>query len=237
MTKIVELIIDDEALENQDGVFAISLVNQPAIQENFIALKQASKNIEVKFNDLDADKQLLIGAVLIPNKQILRVDEDGKDYYVYFSKETIRKASELFFMRDKQHNHTLEHSKDITNLTVVESWLKDSKIDKSHEYGFKDLPIGTWFVSVKVNDRTVWDKYVKTGKVQGFSIEGYFTDKQTTLSEEKIDLEVRKNASCPDGYEHKMPDGSYMCGKKHGKYSEDEVILNRIRKVIRESGL
>ena len=126
---------------------------------------------------------------------------------------------------------------DITNLTVVESWLKDSKIDKSHEYGFKDLPIGTWFVSVKVNDRTVWDKYVKTGKVQGFSIEGYFTDKQTTLSEEKIDLEVRKNASCPDGYEHKMPDGSYMCGKKHGKYSEDEVILNRIRKVIRESGL
>ena len=96
MTKIVELIIDDEAIENQDGVFAISLVNQPAIQENFIALKQASKNIEVQFNDLDKDKQLLIGAVLIPNKQILRVDEDGKDYYVYFSKDTIRKASELF---------------------------------------------------------------------------------------------------------------------------------------------
>ena len=84
MTKIVELIIDDDAVENQDGVFAISLVNQPAIQENFIALKQASKNIEVQFNDLDKDKQLLIGAVLIPNKQILRVDEDGKDYYVYF---------------------------------------------------------------------------------------------------------------------------------------------------------
>ena len=200
MTKIVELIIDDEALENQDGVFAISLVNQPAIQENFIALKQASKNIEVQFNDLDKDKQLLIGAVLIPNKQILRVDEDGKDYYVYFSRETIRKASELFFMRDKQHNHTLEHSKEITNLTVVESWLKDSKIDKSHEYGFKDLPVGTWFVSVKVNDRAVWDKYVKSGKVQGFSIEGYFTDKQTTLS-------------------------------------EDENIINRIKKVIRESGL
>lgn len=200
MTKIVELIIDEDAVENEDGVFAISLVNQPAIQENFIALKQASKNIEVQFNDLDKDQQLLIGAVLIPNKQILRVDEDGKDYYVYFSKETIRKASELFFMRDKQHNHTLEHSKDITNLTVVESWIKTSKVDKSYEYGFEDLPIGTWFVSVKVNDRAVWDKYVKTGKVQGFSIEGYFTDKQTTLS-------------------------------------EDENILNRIRKVIRESGL
>lgn len=200
MTKIVELIIDDDAVENQDGVFAISLVNQPAIQENFIALKQASKNIEVQFNDLDKDKQLLIGAVLIPNKQILRVDEDGKDYYVYFSKDTIRKASELFFMRDKQHNHTLEHSKDIANLTVVESWIKTSKVDKSYEYGFKDLPIGTWFVSVKVNDRAVWDKYVKTGKVQGFSIEGYFTDKQTTLS-------------------------------------EDENIINRIKKVIRESGL
>ena len=87
MTKIVELIIDDEALENEDGVFAISLVNQPAIQENFIALKKASKNIEVQFNDLDVDKQLLIGAVLIPDKQILRVDpETGSDYYVYFTK-------------------------------------------------------------------------------------------------------------------------------------------------------
>lgn len=201
MTKIVELIIDDEAVENQDGVFAISLVNQPAIQENFIALKQETKNIEVKFNELDADKQLLIGAVLIPNKQILRIDpETGSDYYVYFTKETIRKASELFFMRDKQHNHTLEHEKDITNLTVVESWIKDSKLDKSYEYGFKDLPVGTWFVSVKVNDRMIWDKYVKSGKVQGFSIEGYFTDKQTQLS-------------------------------------EDEVILNKIRKVITESGL
>jgi|TARA_R110000796_G_scaffold9120_2_gene31331 hypothetical protein len=201
MTKIVELIIDDEALENEDGVFAISLVNQPAIQANFIALKKASKNIEVKFNELDADKQLLIGAVLIPDKQILRVDpETGSDYYVYFTKATIRKASELFFMRDKQHNHTIEHQKEVTNLTVVESWIKDGKLDKSYEYGFKDLPIGTWFVSVKVNDRTVWDKYVKTGKVQGFSIEGFFTDRQTILS-------------------------------------EDENILNRIRKVITESGL
>jgi hypothetical protein len=201
MTKIVELIIDDEALENEDGVFAISLVNAPAIQENFIALKKASKNIEVQFNELDADKQLLIGAVLIPDKQILRVDpETGDDYYVYFNKATIRKASELFFMRDKQHNHTLEHSKEIANLTVVESWIKDSKLDKSYEYGFKALPVGTWFVSVKVNDRMIWDKYVKSGKVQGFSIEGFFTDKQTTLS-------------------------------------ADENILNRIRKVITESGL
>ena len=122
MTKIVELIIDDEALENQDGVFAISLVNQPAIQENFIALKQASKNIEVQFNDLDKEQQLLIGAVLIPNKQILRVDEDGKDYDVYFSKETIRKASELFFIRDKQNHHTLEHHKDVNKLTIVARW-------------------------------------------------------------------------------------------------------------------
>ena len=192
MTKIVELIIDEDNKENQDGVFAISLVEQPAIESDFIALSKEEKKVEVQFEMQDKEKQLLTGAVLIPNKQILRIDkETNSDYYVYFSRDTIRKASELFMMNDNQHNHTLHHKSDLTNLTVVESWLKDSKIDKSVQYGFSDLPIGTWFVSVKVNDKSVWDNYVKTGKVKGFSIEGYFTDK-TELSEDELTLQKIK---------------------------------------------
>jgi len=192
MTKIVELIIDEDNKENQDGVFAISLVEQPAIESDFIALSKEEKQVEVQFQMQDKEKQLLTGAVLIPNKQILRIDrETNSDYYVYFSRDTIRKASELFMMNDNQHNHTLHHKSDLNNLTVVESWLKDSKIDKSVQYGFSDLPIGTWFVSVKVNDKSVWDNYVKTGKVKGFSIEGYFTDK-TELSEDELTLQKIK---------------------------------------------
>tara|TARA_R110000744_G_scaffold134922_3_gene244230 strand:+ start:6918 stop:7514 length:597 start_codon:yes stop_codon:yes gene_type:complete len=192
MTKIVELIIDEENEENQDGVFAISLVESPAIESDFIALAKQVKNNEVKFATINKEKQILMGAVLIPNKQILRIDkETGEDFYVYFASETISKASQLFMLNGFQHNHTLNHKTDIKNLTVVESWLKESKIDKSHEYGFSDLPIGTWFVSVKVNDRALWDNYVKTGKVKGFSIEGYFTDKMELNEEETLLNQIR----------------------------------------------
>tara|TARA_R110000823_G_scaffold315684_1_gene449708 strand:+ start:22775 stop:23371 length:597 start_codon:yes stop_codon:yes gene_type:complete len=192
MTKIVELIIDEESEENQDGVFAISLVEQPAIESDFIALSKQEKRVEVQFATQDKEKQLLTGAVLIPNKQILRVDkETGDDYYVYFSKETINKASQLFMMNNYQSNHTLHHKSDLKNLTVVESWIKDNPIDKSVRYGFGKLPEGTWFVSVKVNDKAIWDDWVKTGKVKGFSIEGYFTDKME-LSEEETTLKKIK---------------------------------------------
>lgn len=192
MTKIVELIIDENNDENKDGVFAISLVEEPAIQSDFIALSKQEKKIEVEFATQNKEKQILTGAVLIPNKQILRVDkETGSDYYVYFSKDTIRQASELFMMNNYQHNHTLHHKSELKNLTVVESWIKDNPLDKSAKH-FKDLPEGTWFVSVKVNDKSVWDEYVKTGKVRGFSIEGYFTDK-TELSTDEATLEIIRN--------------------------------------------
>jgi len=196
MTKIVELIIDENNEENKDGVFAISLVEEPAIQSDFIALSKQQKKIEVEFATQDKDKQILTGAVLIPNKQILRIDkETGDDYYVYFSKETIKQASELFMMNNYQHNHTLHHESKLNNLTVVESWIKDSALDKSAKH-FSSLPEGTWFVSVKVNDKAVWDEYVKSGKVKGFSIEGYFTDKMEMSSDdatlEKIRNIIRK---------------------------------------------
>lgn len=193
MTKIVELIIDEDNEENQDGVFAISLVEQPAIESDFIALSKQEKQVEVQFATQDKERQVLTGAVLIPNKQILRVDkETGDDYYVYFSKDTIAKASQLFMMNSYQSNHTLHHKSELNNLTVVESWIKDNPIDKSVKYGFEKLPEGTWFVSVKVNDKAIWDEYVKTGKVKGFSIEGYFTDK-AELSKDEALLEKIKN--------------------------------------------
>lgn len=200
MTKIVELIINEENQKNKDGVFAISLVEEPAIQSDFIALSK-QKKLEVQFSTLNKEKQLLVGAVLIPNKQILRIDDEtGEDYYVYFSKQTIKKASELFMMNNFQNSHTLEHKKDIDHLTVVESWIKDTELDKSHKYGFSKLPLGTWFVSVKVNDKAIWDNYVKTGKVKGFSIEGYFTDK-TELSKAKKTALGKVGTMITDGIE------------------------------------
>jgi hypothetical protein len=184
--KVIELIIEDET---QDGIAAISVVDMPAIEENFIALNQ---QIEVKLAEVDSEKKILMGAALIPNKQIYRKDKKGNEFYVYFSVDTIRKASELFFKDGNQSKTTLQHNEKLTGLTVVESWLiADEQMDKSKKYGF-DLPVGTWMISMKVDNADVWSK-VKTGEIKGFSIEGYFADKVEMQSEEELLIEQLKN--------------------------------------------
>jgi hypothetical protein len=167
--EIIELILD----ENQDNfVEAISVVEYPAIEEDFVALKSQS----FKFEKQDTDKKILIGPILIPNKPIYRKNGD-QEYYIYFSRETVRKASQLYLKQNMQHNATLEHEMSINGLTLVESWIVEDKgNDKSNMFGM-DLPLGTWVGSIKVDNDQIWNDYVKTGKVKGFSIEGYFADK------------------------------------------------------------
>lgn len=174
--KIIELILDDELELN--GIEAISVVENPAIESDFIALKSQ----DVKLAEVNAEKRLLMGALLIPNKPIYR--RNGEDeYYIYFSKDTVLKASQKYLMSNNQHNATMEHQYDISGLTLVESWIVEDEVhDKSRKYGL-DVPVGTWMGSVKVNNDEVWNDYVKTGLVKGFSIEGYFVDKMERPNE------------------------------------------------------
>lgn len=168
--KIVELILDED--QEYNGIEAISVVENPAIEEDFIALK----NQEVKLAEINKEKRILLGALLIPNKPIYRRNGE-QEYYIYFSKDTVRKASELYLMRGNQNNSTLEHQYELNGLSLVESWIiEDKEKDKTALYNM-DLPLGTWVGAVKVNNDEVWNDYVKTGKVKGFSIEGYFVDK------------------------------------------------------------
>ena len=168
--KIVELILD----ENQDasGIEAISIVENPAIEEDFIALKSD----EIKLAEINKDKKILMGALLIPNKPIYR-DNGEDEYYIYFSKDTVLKASQMYLTKGNQNNSTLEHQHELSGLSLVESWIVEDDVhDKSRKYGM-NVPVGTWMGAVKVNNNEVWNDYVKTGKVKGFSIEGYFADK------------------------------------------------------------
>lgn len=168
--KVIELVIDENSEKN--GINAVSVVLNPAIEENFIALAKH----EVELKEIDSEKRLLMGAALIPNKEIYRKDEQGNEFYIYFSDQTVRKASEMFFQNSKQNNATLNHDQKIEGMTVVESWIVDNpEMDKSKEYGFS-YPKGTWCIAMKVNNEEVWQD-VKLGKVKGFSIEGYFIDK------------------------------------------------------------
>jgi len=185
--RIVELLLDEESL--QAGIQAISIVEAPAIEEDFVALKEQER---VELKTMDEDKRLLLGAALVPNKPIYRRSGDD-EYYIYFSQDTVRKASELFFINGNQNKATLEHQIDITGLSVVESWIIEGEQDKSKLYGM-DLPVGTWMVSMKVHNDEVWNDYVKEGKVKGFSIEGYFVDKVEASSQEEEKAEEQLNA-------------------------------------------
>lgn len=182
--KIVELILDEN--QEESGIEAISIVENPAIEEDFVALKSN----EVKLAEIDKEKKILMGALLIPNKPIYR--NNGEDeYYIYFSKDTVLKASQMYLTKGNQNNSTLEHQHSLSGLSLVESWLVEDEVhDKSRKYGM-NVPVGTWMGAVKVNNDEVWNDYVKTGKVKGFSIEGYFADKMARpkdsvgLSEDK----------------------------------------------------
>jgi phage head maturation protease len=195
--EIIELLIDDNKITS--GINAVSVVESPAIEENFVALKKH----EVELKEVDTEKRILMGAALIPNKQIYRKNKD-KEFYIYFSEDTVRKASELFLMRANQNNATLEHEKKmLEGMSVVESWIiEDEKLDKSVKYGFS-LPKGTWMISMKVNNDEIWNK-VKAGEVKGFSIEGYFVDKyEMSLQENEEQEMIEKLKDLINKYENR----------------------------------
>jgi len=180
--RIVELILDEES---ELGIEAISVVENPAIEEDFVALKSQ----EFKLAEIDGERRILMGALLIPNKPIYR--RNGEDeYYIYFSKDTVLKASQMYLMNSKQNNSTLEHQHQLEGLSLVESWIVEDKVhDKSVKYGM-DLPLGSWVGSVKVNNDQIWNEFVLTGKVKGFSIEGYFADKMERPNDQTIKDEL-----------------------------------------------
>ena len=186
--KVYELFIEED--NEFSGVEAISIVEEPAIEEDFVALKAH----KIEMAEVDTDKRILMGPALIPDKKIYRRN-DEEEYYIFFSKDTVRKASELFLTRGNQNNSTLEHQYDLNGLSVVESWIVDDpQKDKSLLYNL-NVPEGTWMVAVKVNNEEVWQEFVKTGKVKGFSIEGYFSD-NTNRPKESVEEDL-----CSDCFE------------------------------------
>jgi len=185
--RIVELILDED--QEEGGIEAISIVESPAIESDFVALESQ----EIKLATVDKEKRILLGALLIPNKPIYRNGAEG-EYYIFFSKETIVKASQMYLRNGNQNSTTLEHDQTLKGLTLVESWIVESETeDKSRKYGL-NVPIGTWMGSVKVNNEDVWQEYVETNKVRGFSIEGYFSDRMETKDKIKEDMSEEKIA-------------------------------------------
>ena len=178
--KITELVISEN---NQDlAIDAISLVTDPAIEVDFVYFNKSKNNLTLA--KIDEEKRMLVSPALIPNKQIYRYDAaTDQDYYVYFSKETVRLASEMYLKHNNHHKATYQHEEQVDGVLTIESWIKEGDMDKSKLYGF-DLPDGTWFVKMKIENEQMWEK-IKQGELKGLSIEGYFVDKMEQLSKTK----------------------------------------------------
>lgn len=172
----IELFIDET--KEDDGIEAISLVEFPAIEENFVAL---SKH-KVEFKTVDSEKRIIVGLALVPDKPIYRRRGDY-EYNIIFSKETVRKASELYLKRLKLNNATLEHDDQMTSgVSVIESWIVENpEKDKTDLYGLNAVE-GAWAVTMKIDNDEVWED-VKQGKYLGLSIEGMFSDNVEDVEE------------------------------------------------------
>lgn len=182
--KLIELLIDENA--GAFGVEAISLVAEPAIEVNWVAFNKQGKTQAVHLAQMDEEQRTLIAPALIPDLKIVRFDkETDQEYDVYFSKDTVKLASELFLKTHRTNQHTFEHAEPVEGVSVVESWIvQNPKMDKANLYGFNDLTEGTWMVRAKVDNPDVWDK-IKAGEVRGLSIEGFFLDSVVSMSKAK----------------------------------------------------
>ena len=187
-TSIVELVISDE--NEPLTIDAISLVTSPALETDFVYFSKEKNNLT--FAKVDEAKRELISPALIPLKNIFRYDpQTDSEYYVYFSKETVKQAAYSYLKHNNHHKATEQHNERVSGVLTVESWIKEGDQDKSNLYGF-DLPVGTWFVKMKITNSDLWSK-IKSGELKGLSIEGFFVNKMEKMSEQKpTDEEILK---------------------------------------------
>ena len=161
----IELTIKDES---EDGIFAVSLVEKPAIEHPFVHLSKE----ELKFKVVDEERRIVVGFALVPDKKIYRKIKD-KEFNVYFSKDTVRKASELYMKNLNLNKFTVEHEHNVTGVNVIESWIvEDAKNDKANLYNLEPKG-GEWVMMSKVYNDDIWNE-VKQGTYKGYSIEGRF---------------------------------------------------------------
>lgn len=147
--------------------YKISMVSEPAIEVDYVALEKQNEEVEIKLST--DERHICYGPALIPNKDIYR-NNGEQEFYINFSEESISKMSQEFMKNYKQHEVNLQHEDDVDEVFVCESWVvEDPYKDKANALGF-NVPRGTWMVAMKVNNVDVWEK-VKEGELKGFSVE------------------------------------------------------------------
>jgi hypothetical protein len=158
----------------------IGLVDRPAIEKNFQAFKDHKVRTQFKIN---SEKQIISGPAMISDMPLYRNDKDLGEYYVVFDKPSIQTIVEKFSAKGFMQKFNLfhDHEQKVNDITIFNSFIADKLLGVKPPVGFEDLPDGSWFISAKVNNPAVWDK-VRTGEIKGFSVEGVFTYKPSSVA-------------------------------------------------------
>jgi hypothetical protein len=174
--------------ESQDAATSVNAKPTMNRNPNGEDVAQTKDMVTSNFAEQSMEKQLIAGPLMIPNKLIYRYDETMGEYYVYFSPDTIEKIAYKYLENGYQKEVNYEHSEEekLKDITLVESWIVNGSNDKSKELMGEDYPKGTWFGVMKVRNKDIWDNYVKTGLVRGFSVEGFFADYMINASKQKF---------------------------------------------------
>ena len=151
------------------GVYSLSVVENPAMESEFIAL---NKQTNIKLAEVDDKEYILLGVALIPDKPIYR-NQNGREFNLVFPKETIKETAHNFIQMGYQNNSSLEHETAIDGVSIVESWtVKDAKNDTANAYGLpkEDIVEGAWVVKMKCDNKDIYNKAL-SGEIKGFSID------------------------------------------------------------------
>lgn len=177
----LEIVSD---MDSDVEVDYVALVDRPAIEKNFLAFKDQTEKIT--FAIQDEDEHIITGALMLADTPIYRNDHNG-EYYVMFSKDTIKQIAQKFFQKGYQSNVNLMHDggQKLDGLTMYESWITDSKRGVHAMRGFEDVPDGSWFGSFKVENPEVW-QMVKDGLIRGFSVEGLFSYRKSDIQQDSV---------------------------------------------------
>lgn len=185
---IIQLMIDpgDDADTQVD---CVSLVDAPAIERNFLAFSKAEEKKVMHFTSLNEEEQVVIGPAMIPDVPIYR-KTDGNEYYVVFSKDTVKQIAEKFFRKGFQNNANLMHdaAQKAEGVCYFQSFIRDTAKGMTGLAG--DYPEGTWFLGAKISNPDVWAK-IKSGEIKGFSVEGLFQYKKEALSAQQAEEKIR----------------------------------------------
>lgn len=212
-----------------EGVYAISLVESPAMEDEWVALSKQKEPEKLQFSAVDDKRRLLLGAVLIPNKEILRVDADGNKFAIKFSSKTIEELSHNWIKQGNQNNSTAEHEIQLNGVSFVETWqVDDPKIDKSALYG-KNYKKGTWVAMAKVSPELY--KQATDGTFKGFSI-----DALLGLEQIKLNTNINSNSMTKQDFLDAFK-AIFSAEEKEQEVEKIEVVAEEVAEEVAEPAM